>query len=129
MLNESRGQLSVELVLLIGIVIVITLAILQFIGPSLEQDKVMSAAKIGCIDASNDIAYNGTGNVIRFNNMTFNNGTINLNVYSKKALNSTNISYMNNKILSNIAQALNTNINDDTVQGRYTYKVVINNTT
>ena len=36
----------------------------------------MSAAKIGFIDASNDIAYNGTGNVIRFNSMTFSNGVI-----------------------------------------------------
>gem|GEM_PF-1569665 len=129
MLNESRGQISVEIVLLVGLALIVTLAIAQYIGPSLEQDKVMSAARIGCIDASNDIAYNGTGNVIRFNNMSFSNGIIIVNIYSQKSLNSTNKNYIQSKMLNNIAQALDTTVVSNTVKGRYTYRINITNVT
>lgn len=126
--SDSKGQISVEWVLLVGLMVVIVLAVAQFIGPNLEQDEVMSAARIACIDASNDIAY-VTGNVIKFNNMTFNNGTITVTVYSKKALSLNNATYIQNEMLNNIAEALNTNIVDNTVQGRYTYKITVNNIT
>lgn len=126
MICESRGQISIEMVLLIGLTLIIVIAAAQFIGPSIEQDKVMSAAKIGFIDASNDISYSNS-NVIRFNNMTFNNGVITINAFSKSSI-ANNITYIQNKTLSKIAQVLNTDVNNNTVQGRYTYKVVISTT-
>lgn len=129
MLIDNRGQVSVEIVLLVGLSLIIVLALSSHLGEDVEINKVMAAAKTGSIDASNDLAYNGTGNVIRFKNMTFNNGTINMTVYSKKALNSTSIAYMGNKILNNIAQALNTNITNGTVRGRYIYRINIRNVT
>ncbi len=126
--NDSRGQISAEFVLMIGLIVVLVIAVAQYIGPNLEENEVMSAAKIACINASNDIAYT-TGNVIRFNNMTLNNGTITVSVYSKIALNATNINYMQNKILNNIAQTLGTNIANNTVKGRYSYSVNVINVT
>lgn len=129
MSNDSRGQISVEFVLLIGLVFVLVLAFVPYIGKNMEQDNVMSAAKLGFLDASNDIAYNGTGNTIKFGNMVFNeNGTITLTFYSLTQLSSGNKVYIQNKMLNSIAKTLNTNVNGSKVKGAYyNYNVALIN--
>jgi hypothetical protein len=46
----------------------------------------MGAAKMGFMDASNKIAYSGSGNILRFQNMTSSNNNIIITVYSMKPL-------------------------------------------
>ncbi|MGF7117493.1 hypothetical protein [Methanobacterium oryzae] len=127
MVNDSKGQISLELVLLIGLVFVIVMAIAPYIGENIELNQVMSAARMGFINASNDIAYNGTGNAIQFKNMTFNNGTIKLTFYSKKELTQDNIDYIQSRTLNEISKMLNTNVTNGSVKGRYTYTLILNN--
>lgn len=129
MLDDSKGQISIELVLVLAFILIIVLAIVQYIGPETEQDTALSAAKMGVINASNDLAYTGTGNVIRFNNMTFDNGSITVTVYSKFPLNS-NTHYIENKAITSINSTLSNVINstNTSVQTkRYNYTVTVVN--
>lgn len=128
MLNDKKGQISVEIVLLVGLSLIIVMALSTYLGEDIELNSVMAAAKTGSIDASNDLAYNGTGNVIRFNNMTFDDGTITVRMYSKKQLSSNDITYIQNKALQYIGNTLNKPVNSNTVEGIYDYRVfVVNN--
>jgi uncharacterized protein (UPF0333 family) len=123
MLIDNKGQISIELVLLVGLSLIIVFAIASYLGEDIELNSVMAVAKTGIIDASNDLAYTGTGNVIRFNNMTFTNGTIKVNIYSKKNLTPDDKGYMENKALQYIGNALNKPVINSTVQGKYNYKI------
>ena len=128
-MKDNRGQISAEFVLLTGIILIIALVIASHTGNSLEVDKVISAAKTGTIEATNDLAYNGTGNVIRFQNITFQDGKINITVYSKRSLTANEIAYIKQKVLEAIGESLGKPVTDNTVKGRYTYTVEVLNVT
>jgi len=125
MLIDNKGQVSVEIVLLVGLSLIIVMTLVPYPGEDTELNTVMAAAKMGSIDASNDLAYTGTGNVIRFNNMSLTNGTITVRIYSKKQLSSNDRSYIQNKALQYIGNALNKPLINNTVQGRYNYRVQV----
>lgn len=127
MLGNNKGQISVEVVLLVGLILVIVLAVGSYLGEDIELNKVMAAAKTGSIDASNDLAYTGEGNVIRFNNMTFSNGNISIIMYSTKTLSSGDKVYIQSKSLQNVANVLNKPVINDNVEGRYKYSVTVVN--
>lgn len=125
----EKGQISAEFVLLTGLMLVIIILIASYAGYNLELDQVMGAAKIGTIEAINDLAYNGTGNVIRFKNATFNNGKITITVYSKKNLSENEKNYIQQKALNSIATTLGKQVTNNIVKGRYDYTIEVVNVT
>ena len=128
-MREYKGQISAEFVLLTGFILVVAIIIASQAGSSLELDQVMSAAKTGAIEATNDLAYNGTGNLIRFQNITFKDGKITITVYSKKRLTDDEKNYIKRKVLESIGEALGKQVTGDTVKGRYNYTVEVVNVT
>ncbi|BAW31250.1 MAG TPA: hypothetical protein PLO64_01725 [Methanothermobacter sp.] len=128
-MREYKGQISAEFVILAGFILVVAIIIASQSGSSLELDQVMSAAKTGTIEASNDLAYNGTGNLIRFQNITFKDGKITITVYSKKRLTDDEKNYIKRKVLESIGEALGKQVTGDTVKGRYNYTVEVVNVT
>jgi len=128
-MKDYKGQVSAEFVLLAGFILVVAIIIASQAGSSLELDQVMSAAKTGTIEASNDLAYNGTGNVIRFQNITFKDGKITITVYSKRNLTDNEKTYIKQKVLESIGETLGKQVTGDTVKGRYNYTVEVVNVT
>jgi len=106
MLKESRGQISAEWVLLVGLFLVLVMGVAVYYGQSNEVTVALAAAKGGFIDAANNIAYNGSGNTIRINSMSFNNGVITVKYYSTTPLNSSSILTIQKTMLSDIASAV-----------------------
>lgn len=127
MLEDSKGQISVEFVMLIGLMLVLILPVISIFGQNNEVTTAMSAAREGVTNASNDLAYTEEGNVIRYNSMTFNNGNIRINVYSEFPLSSDNVTYIQTKALNNINNSLSVISSSDTMvqTKRYTYTVTI----
>lgn len=129
MLNNSRGQISVEFVLLIGLILVLVLGVSTTFQQNIELNSAMSAAKIGFIGASNNLAYSN-GNIIRLNGMNFNNGTITAGYYSSKALNDNDKYNIEVNMIDSISKTLNvpvqwrTNTNSGCVQTN-DYKYII----
>jgi len=128
-MREYKGQISAEFVLLTGFILVVAIIIASQAGSSLELDQVMSAAKTGAIEATNDLAYNGTGNLIRFQNITFKDGKITITVYSKKSLTDNEKNYIKGKVLESIGETLGKQVTGDLVKGRYNYTVEVVNVT
>ncbi|MCK9150656.1 hypothetical protein [Methanobacterium alcaliphilum] len=44
---DKRGQLTAEFILIVGFIIVIVLLVVSYIGPQVEQNSVMAAAREG----------------------------------------------------------------------------------
>ncbi|MBC7117445.1 class III signal peptide-containing protein [Methanothermobacter tenebrarum] len=128
-MREYKGQISAEFVLLTGFILVVAIIIASQAGSSLELDQVMSAAKTGTIEATNDLAYNGTGNLIRFQNITFKDGKITITVYSKKRLTYNEMNYIKGKVLESIGETIGKQVTGDLVKGRYNYTVEVVNVT
>lgn len=128
MIKSIEGQISAEFILLMGFILIVVVLVASYVGENSEMNNVMAAAKIATVTASNDLAYNNTGNVIRFNNMTFDDGKITVTVYSHKALTPENKNYIKKKILYSISNILGVNVVDDSVQGKYSYTVIVENT-
>ncbi len=126
-MKDYRGQISAEFVLLAGVILIIALVIASHVGNNLELDQVMSAAKTGAIEATNDLAYNGTGNVIRFQNITFQDGKITITVYSKRNLTGNERDYIRIKVLEAIGESLGKPVTGNSVKGRYNYTVEVVN--
>lgn len=132
MINDSRGQLSAEFVLIIGLMLIIVIVAANFIGPNVEENQVMSAARSGFINASNEMAYNNTGNVLRLDNLTVSSGTISARYFSKKTLSSGEEYAIRAIMIDNIANVLNkpvtgrSGINPGRVEtSRYNYTVTL----
>lgn len=126
MLKDHNGQISAELILLIGLVLIIVMAFASPLGKSLETNQVMAAAKTGILNATNDLAYKNTGNIFRFNNINFNSstGTITAKVYSMKP-NSTDKDYIQSQTINTIADTLNKPVSGNKVLGNY-YNYTVN---
>lgn len=127
MLKDNGGQLSLEYILIsVGLMFVVILGLSVYFGQNNELNSVMTSAKNGFIDASNNISYNGNGNIIRLNSMNFTNGTINVKYYSEKPLSPTNTTNIKNQMLNNIANSLNTNVQGSSVvSSRYRYTITL----
>lgn len=132
MFSDSRGQISAELILLVGLIFVFVLALSTYFGQTNELNTAMAAAKNGFINASNDISYTGYGNVIRLNSINYTGSTITVKYYSTLTLNPTNTYYIESSMLNSIASALNTPVqgNNSTnpgyvKTGRYNYTVTL----
>jgi len=124
---DKKGQLSAEFVLLLGFMLIIVLLIASLVGTQNQLDQVMSTAKIAATSAGDDIAYNNTGNIIRFNSIKFSNGVINITMYSQNALNTTQLAYIKNCVLNNVSQALGIPVTNGTIRGQYNYTVIVGN--
>ena len=126
MLKDHNGQISAELILLIGLVLIIVMVFASPLGESLETNQVMAAAKTGILNATNDLAYKNTGNIFRFNNINFNSstGTITAKVYSMKP-NSTDKDYIQSQTINTIAETLNKPVSGNKVLGNY-YNYTVN---
>jgi uncharacterized protein (UPF0333 family) len=134
MLTDSKGQISAEYVLLIGLFLVIILVVAASFGQSNEVNLALSTAREGVINASNDIAYSGSGNVVRFNTMSFNKdtGVITVNIASEYPLSGTDITNIETTAIKNMKAGLSEVVNssDTSVQTkRYTYTIKIINIT
>lgn len=132
MIKDSRGQLSAEFVLIIGLMLVIVIVAANFIGPSVEENQVMSAARSGFINASNQMAYDETGNVLRLDNLTVSGGTVTAKYFSKKSLSSDEEFNIRVTMIDSISEVLNTpvtgrsGINPGQVEtSRHTYTVTL----
>jgi len=127
-LKDHNGQISAELILLIGLVLIIVMAFASPLGESLETNQVMAAAKTGILNATNDLAYKNTGNIFRFNNINFttNNRTMNITakVYSMKPT-STDEAYIKSQTINTIAETLNKPVSGNYVLGNY-YNYTVN---
>lgn len=53
---EQKGQISVEFILLIGLIVVIILAIVPYIGQANENNIIALAAKEGALNATTNLA-------------------------------------------------------------------------
>lgn len=128
--SDKSGQLSIELILIAGFILVIVILVASIAGQQTQLNNVMSTAKTASISAANDIAYNNSNSpIIRFNNITFSNGQITISMYSNNNLTPNNINYIQNKVLQNISYALGNPIQDNKVKGSYNYTVVVVNVT
>lgn len=126
MLKDGNGQISVEYILLVGLVLVIVLTFAGPIGTILETDQAMDSAKAGILNATNDIAYNNTGNIFRLEGMSLNNGTLTANIYSMKTPSESNKEYIQSKAINTIAQTLNKPVEGSKVVGNhYNYTVTL----
>lgn len=127
--NDNRGQLSLEYILLLGLVLVLVLAIVAPLGKGVETDQAMAATKNGIINATNQLAYSNTGNIFRVNKINFNNstGAISATVYSMKSPTGTEKTFVQTHTLSTISQTLNKPISGNSVLGsNYNYTLTIN---
>ena len=52
---DTRGQISVELVLIVGIIVVIVLVFAGFLGDQIEQNNVASATRLGAVNATTEL--------------------------------------------------------------------------
>ena len=50
---ESKGQISIELILIIGFILIIVLGIASFLGEDTELNQAMAAARSGAINGAN----------------------------------------------------------------------------
>lgn len=131
MFNDHNGQISLEYILLLGLVLIIVLALVGPFGQSIETDQAMTAAKNGINNATNDLAYNNSGNIFKLDNLTFNNNTgqITANIYSMKSqtANDADQNYIQSQTINTIAQTLNKPISGNKVLGnKYNYTLTIN---
>lgn len=137
MLKDSRGQISAEFVLLMGLFLVLVLGVAVFFGQSNELTVAASAAREGVMNASNDVAYSGAGNVIRFDgtNMSVNDTTkvVNLKIFvaSEFPLSGSDTTTIQDDVINNMKNNLNViSSSGTTIQtNRYTYIINMNYTT
>lgn len=52
---DVRGQISVELILLVGFIVVIVLVFASTIGDQIEQNNIASATRLGAVNATTEI--------------------------------------------------------------------------
>jgi len=52
---DVRGQISVELVLLVGFIVVIVLVFASFLGDQIEQNNIASATRLGAVNATTEL--------------------------------------------------------------------------
>lgn len=50
---EIKGQVSLELILIIGFILILILGIASFLGTDNELNQIMSAARSGAIEGAN----------------------------------------------------------------------------
>jgi uncharacterized protein (UPF0333 family) len=113
---DDKGQISVELVLIVGIIVVIILVFAGFLGDQLEQNNIASATRLGAVNATTELGLlNHNIQPVRVNgvNMT---GTDNITIQISF---SSPVTSFQNQILDSINKSL-------TSQG---YTTWYNNTT
>jgi uncharacterized protein (UPF0333 family) len=77
---DVRGQISVELVLLVGFIVVIVLVFAGFIGDQIEQNNIASATRLGAVNATTDLGLlNRTLQPVRVNGVNM-AGTDNITI-------------------------------------------------
>jgi len=57
MIVDRRGQVSAEFILIISFIVIIILVFASFIGPHIEENNVISAAREGASAAAAEITY------------------------------------------------------------------------
>ncbi|MDI9624435.1 MAG: hypothetical protein QFX38_06075 [Methanothermobacter sp.] len=57
MIVDKRGQISGEFILIISFVVIIILVFASFIGPQIEENNIISAAREGASSAVTEITY------------------------------------------------------------------------
>jgi uncharacterized protein (UPF0333 family) len=68
---DVRGQISVELVLIVGIIAVIVLVVASFLGDQLEQNNIASATRLGAVNATTQLGLlNRTIQPVRVNGIS-----------------------------------------------------------
>jgi len=115
---DVRGQISVELVLIVGIIVVIVLVFASFLGDQNEQNNIASATRMGAVNATTQLGLlNRTSQPVRVNgiSMTENTSTntINLNIALSNVVSDSNsrIQILNSTNQSIAAQGYQPNYN------------------
>jgi uncharacterized protein (UPF0333 family) len=68
---DARGQISVELVLIVGIIVLIVLVFASFLGDQNEQNNIASATRLGAVNATTQLGLvNRTLQPVRVNGIS-----------------------------------------------------------
>jgi uncharacterized protein (UPF0333 family) len=133
---DQKGQISIEFVLVVALMLVIVLLVGSYTGEQNEINTVTAAARTGAMDAATDLALlNRNMEPLRINDVRMNgsgqNLTLLINV-SGPVLDNTNRTLFNATIRSIAAlgytidtRNLTDYFDDVVVTGRHTYGVVI----
>jgi len=133
---DQRGQISIEFVLVMALMLLIVLLAGSYIGDQNEINTVAAAARMGAVDAAANLAIlNRNMEPLRVNDVRMNRSGQNLTLLiniSSPISNNTNRTIFNSTIRSIAAQGFTidvrnvTDIFDDVVvTGRRTYSVLI----
>ncbi len=123
---DQRGQISIEFVLILALMLVIVLGVGWYVGNSNESNVISSAARSGADNAITTLAMsNRTMAPVRVEDIsTTNNGTnVTVNIDISGSLSDFQNQTIINSTLSSIAAQGYNLVNGSIITSRHTYKI------
>lgn len=127
---DTRGQISIELILLLGFILVIVLIVASIAGPQIEKNSVSSSVREGATDAIYELTSTNVNlPPTRVNKLIVkDNGNVTINVTFSSSL-PTNYKpfILNRTIQSVLNQSGFTQVNNTTVKGNNKFYTIFIN--
>lgn len=134
---DQKGQISIEFVLVVGIILVLVLVFAPYIGAQSELNAVSAAARSGAMNATSEIVFlDSSAEPVRVNDIKLIGSGQNLTIQmhlSRSISGNQPETIMNGTLRSIVAQGYtrddsgttDTSLDDIIVTGRHNYKVTL----
>lgn len=95
---DKKGQLSIEVILFVAIILIIVLVVAGFVGDQTQKNNIVSAARFGAENGTTDLGIKNPGMLpVKVNGIQL-NGSSHVTVHLSRELNPTEKTIIKNSV-------------------------------